>query len=30
MYYLTEGDSNCKRYKDNCLATNLNGYCYLC
>lgn len=29
-YYLTSNDYNCKRYKENCLATNVNGYCYLC
>ncbi|CAK87684.1 unnamed protein product (macronuclear) [Paramecium tetraurelia] len=29
-YYLTATDNNCKRYKENCLATNVNGYCYLC
>ncbi|CAD8117008.1 unnamed protein product [Paramecium sonneborni] len=29
-YYLTPVDNNCKRFKENCLATNINGYCYLC
>lgn len=23
-------DKTCKRYKENCLKSNINGYCYLC